>query len=185
MLFIPGVLHRCLLQWLHPGQALEGLHASLDTDKSLSEGLRAMLHDYLMPQSVVSSEITDDELEAWRVEVKKWARLFALKVVSFESQLQLIQIVEQHAACINELNDNNRLLFMAEKVLLLLDSLMEEFSVSPVLVLNTTEPSSPSDACVWMLPTESSNQVESRQIEMVADVLQATLVTNPLYIYNI
>ncbi|KAH8973918.1 hypothetical protein BDL97_01G073400 [Sphagnum fallax] len=170
-----GVLHRCLLQWLHPGQALEGLHASLDTDKSLSEGLRAMLHDYLMPQSVVSSEITDGELEAWRVEVKKWARLFALKVVSFESQLQLIQIVEQHAACINELNDNNRLLFMAEKVLLLLHSLMEEFSVSPVLVPNTTEPSSASDACVWMLPTESSNQVESRQIEMVADVLRATL----------
>jgi hypothetical protein len=26
------------------------------------------------------------------VEVKKWARLFALKVVSFESQLQLIQV---------------------------------------------------------------------------------------------
>jgi hypothetical protein len=51
-----------------------------------------MLHDYLMPQSVVSSEITDGELEAWRVEVKKWARLFALKVVSFESQLQLIQV---------------------------------------------------------------------------------------------
>jgi hypothetical protein len=182
VLFIPGVLHKCLLQWLHPGQALEGLHASLDTDKSLSEGLRAMLHDYLMPQSVVSSEITDGELEAWRVEVKKWARLFALKVVSFESQLQLIQIVEQHAACINELNDNNRLLFMAEKVLLLLHSLMEEFSVSPVLVPNTTEPSSASHACVWMLPTESSNQVESRQIEMVADVLWATLVTPP-YIY--
>ncbi len=92
MLFIPGVLHRCLLQWLHPGQALEGLHASLDTNKSLSEGLRAMLHDYLMPQGVVSSEITDDELEAWRVQVKKWARLFALKVVSFESQLLLIQV---------------------------------------------------------------------------------------------
>ncbi len=91
MLFIPGVLHRCLLQWLHPSQALEGLHATLDTDKSLSEGLRAMLHDYLMPQSV-SSEITDDELEAWRVEVKKWAHLFAIKVVSFESQLQLIQV---------------------------------------------------------------------------------------------
>ncbi|CAM6005967.1 unnamed protein product [Sphagnum balticum] len=158
-----GVLHRCLLQWLHPGQALEGLPASLDTNKSLSEDLRAMLHDYLMPQSVVSSEITDDKLDAWRVEVKKWARLFAL------------EIVEQHAACINELNDNNRLLFMAEKVLLL-HSLVEEFSVSPVLVPNTTEPSSPSDACVWMLPTESSNQVESRQIEMVADVLQATLV---------
>jgi hypothetical protein len=183
VLFIPGVLHRCLLQWLHPGQALEGLHASLDTDKSLSEGLRAMLHDYLMPQSVVSSEITDGELEAWRVEVKKWARLFALKVVSFESQLQLIQIVEQHAACINELNDNNRLLIMAEKVLLL-HSLVEEFSVSPVLVPNTTEPSSPSDTCVWMLLTESSNQVESRQIEMVADVLQATLVTTPLHIYK-
>jgi len=92
VLFIPGVLHRCLLQWLHPGQALEGLHASLDTNKSLSEDLRAMLHDYLMPQSVVSSEITDDELDAWRVEVKKWARLFALEVVSFESQLQLIQV---------------------------------------------------------------------------------------------
>jgi hypothetical protein len=91
--------------------------------------------------------------------------------------------VEQHAACINELNDNNRLLFMAENVLLL-HSLVEEFSVSPVLVLNTTEPSSPSDACVWMLPTESSNQVESRQIEMVADVLQATLVTTPLHIYK-
>jgi hypothetical protein len=52
----------------------------------------------------------------------------------------LLQIVEQHAACINELNDNNRLLFMAEKVLLL-HSLVEEFSVSLVLVLNTTEPS--------------------------------------------
>jgi hypothetical protein len=95
----------------------------------------------------------------------------------------LLQIVEQHAACINELNDNNRLLFMAEKVLLL-HSLVEEFSVSPVLVPNTTEPSSPSDACVWMLRTESSNQVESRQIEMVADVLQATLVTTPLHIYK-
>jgi hypothetical protein len=92
--------------------------------------------------------------------------------------------VEQHAACISELNDNNRLLFMAEKVLLLLHSLMEEFSVSPVLVPNTTEPSSASHACVWMLPTESSNQVESRQIEMVADVLQATLVTTPLHIYK-
>jgi hypothetical protein len=97
----------------------------------------------------------------------------------------LLQIVEQHAACINELNDNNRLLFMAEKVLLLLHSLMEEFSVSPILVPNTTEPSSASDACVWMLPTESSNQVESRQIEMVADMLQATLVTTPLYDLNI
>ncbi|CAK9256652.1 unnamed protein product [Sphagnum jensenii] len=57
-----------------------------------------MLHDYLMPQSVVSSEITDDELDAWRVEVKKWARLFALKVVSFESQLQLIQVVSTPAS---------------------------------------------------------------------------------------
>jgi hypothetical protein len=71
---------------------------------------------------------------------------------------------------------------MAEKVLLLLHSLMEEFSVTPILVPNTTEPSSASDACVWMLQTESSNQVASRQIEMVADMLQATLVTTPLYI---
>jgi len=76
VLFIPGVLHRCLLQWLHPGQALEGLHPSLDTDKSLSEGLRAMLHAYLVPQSVVSSEITDNELEAWIVELKKMGSPF-------------------------------------------------------------------------------------------------------------
>ncbi len=80
------------MQWLHPSQAPKGLSAILDTNKSLLEGFRAMLHHYLMPQSVVFSKLNDDKLEDWKAKAKKWAHLLVLNAVSCESQCHMIQV---------------------------------------------------------------------------------------------
>ncbi|KAL3677602.1 hypothetical protein R1sor_027550 [Riccia sorocarpa] len=123
-----GSLHHLLMSWIQaPVSASESGSAS-EINSWIVDGLRKMAETFLKLPGFLASVVTDEDVEAWRLEADRWTRLLALGLVNGGDCQHLISLIQSYACQIY------RHAYMSactpERLLLLLRSIFKEFKPS-------------------------------------------------------
>lgn len=120
-----GVLHSKIMRWF----SLQGTMYSnkpLSTNEDwIARNLCNFAESFLKPQkfnSIVSYD--DEELDAWRVEAERWARIFCFGILEENQISQILIVIQNHVSEISQCAYNSNC--MPEKLLLLILSVLKE-----------------------------------------------------------
>ncbi|CAM6117416.1 unnamed protein product [Calypogeia fissa] len=131
-----GSLHRNLMAWICSSDAVTSIASQSGVEEWVLEGLHVMVKLYLKSHGPISSHITDEDVEAWRLEAGRWARLLVFGLVGVNSVLQILSLIEQHA--LQLYNYGHLATCKSVKVLLLIQSLFKECTIPSDFPSNTT-----------------------------------------------
>lgn len=120
-----GGLHSKIMHWFNLQGTTYSNKPLFTHQEWMANNLCNFAESFLKPQKFYPSVSYDDEeLDAWRVEADRWARLFCLGVLEEHQFSQILIVVQNHAFEISKRVYNSSC--MPDKLLLLILSLLKE-----------------------------------------------------------
>jgi hypothetical protein len=84
------------MSWIRPGDSTNGPGSDSASEQWVLEGLQVMIELYLKSLGPAPSPVTDEAVEAWRLEAGRWARLLVFGLIEGK---QISWILSVSACC--------------------------------------------------------------------------------------